>query len=81
MSFMFPDRQSVLVMLRLKQVIERTGLSRSTIYNRVDPKSLQYDPDFPKQVKLGSGAVRWVESELNAWLEKCVLLSRGGGEQ
>lgn len=78
---MFPDRQPVLVMLRLKQVIERTGLSRSTIYNRIDPKSMQYDPAFPKQIKLGNGAVAWVESEINTWLEKCILLSRGGSEQ
>lgn len=66
----------VLVMLRLKQVIERTGLSRSTIYGKLDSKSTQYDPHFPTQVPLGNGAVRWVDAEVNAWLEQCVNSSR-----
>lgn len=66
----------VLVMLRLKQVIERTGLSRSTIYGKLDSKSTQYDPNFPTQVSLGNGAVRWVDAEVNAWLEQCVNSSR-----
>ncbi|WP_256666328.1 MULTISPECIES: AlpA family transcriptional regulator [unclassified Pseudomonas] len=66
----------VLVMLRLKQVIERTGLSRSTIYGKLDSKSTQYDPNFPTQVPLGNGAVRWVDAEINAWLEQCVNSSR-----
>lgn len=67
---------SVLIMLRLKQVIERTGLSRSTIYGKLDSKSTQYDPSFPSQVSLGIGAVRWIDSEVNAWIEQCVTLSR-----
>ena len=66
----------VLVMLRLKQVIERTGLSRSTIYGKLDSKSKQYDPHFPTQVFLGDGAVRWIDAEVNAWLEQCVNSSR-----
>ena len=66
----------VLVMLRLKQVIERTGLSRSTIYGKLDSKSTQYDPNFPTQIPLGSSAVRWVDAEINAWLEQCVNSSR-----
>ncbi|GGY79904.1 helix-turn-helix transcriptional regulator [Marinobacter zhanjiangensis] len=62
--------------LRLKHVIERTGLSRSTIYRKLDPGSEQYDPSFPKQVRLGGGSVGWVESELNGWLEECVNSQR-----
>lgn len=74
---MSSQRRTILFILRLKQVRERTGLSRSTIYGKLDPRSTQYDPSFPRKIRLGSGAVGWVESELNDWLEKCVNSSRG----
>ena len=67
-----------LTILRLKHVMTRTGLSRSTIYAKLDPGAKQYDPSFPKQVRLGGGAVGWVETELNAWLENCIASSRAG---
>lgn len=73
---MLTQSPPALVMLRLKQVVERTGLSRSTIYGKLDTKSTQYDPNFPTQVPLGNGAVRWVDAEVNAWLEQCVNSSR-----
>jgi predicted DNA-binding transcriptional regulator AlpA len=59
---------------RLKQVIALTGLSRSTIYDRINPKSKRYDASFPKSIKLGSalqvGAVGWIESEIQAWIKQ-----------
>ncbi|EJO6531955.1 AlpA family phage regulatory protein, partial [Salmonella enterica subsp. enterica serovar Typhimurium] len=33
--------------LRLSTVIDKTGLSRSTIYDWINPKSPRYDPTFP----------------------------------
>lgn len=55
-------------MLRLKQVVDRTGLSKSNIYDRLNPKSSRYDPTFPRQFKLGVSAVGWLESDIEAWL-------------
>ena len=73
------QHQKILVMLRLKQVAERTGLSRSTIYSKLCLGSAHYDPTFPKQVRLGSGsAVRFIENEVNEWLEQCVITARSG---
>lgn len=60
--------------LRLKQLMDLTGLSRSAIYDRLDPKSRRYDASFPKQIKLGgstNSAVGWVESEILIWLDQC----------
>lgn len=62
------SRQHPLTLLRLPEVLKRTGLSRSTIYDKLDTKSPRYDPTFPKQRNLGTGSVGWVESEINAWL-------------
>lgn len=56
-------------MLRLKDVIARTGLSRSTIYDKINPKSRRYDSAFPKQVSLGVASVGWVESEITNWID------------
>jgi prophage regulatory protein len=49
--------------LRLPQVRERTGLSRSTIYK------LQESGDFPKSVALGPRSVAWVATEIDQWIE------------
>lgn len=60
--------------LRRNQVEERTGLSRSTIYQRVK------DGKFPKPINLGGPqAVGWIEEEVTAWIERQIKSSREGG--
>lgn len=49
--------------LRLKEVIKITGLSRSTIYLMIEKGK------FPRQIHLGARAVGWLESEVYEWLE------------
>ncbi|MBW0295865.1 AlpA family transcriptional regulator [Shewanella xiamenensis] len=49
-------------LIRIKDVIDTTGLARSTIYKYVD-KGI-----FPKAVKLSSRSVAWVESEVQEWI-------------
>lgn len=56
------------VILRRRQVEARTSLSRSAIYDRLDPNSPRYDATFPRQVKLGNSSVGWLESEVEMWL-------------
>lgn len=57
-----------ITMLRLPEVMARTGLSRATIYCKANPKDPRYDASFPKRVKLSANASGWVESEVNQWL-------------
>lgn len=47
-------------MLRLSEVIERVGLSRSSIYNMVR------DRRFPQPRQLGTHAVRWLDVEIDS---------------
>ncbi|EPB6712248.1 TPA: AlpA family phage regulatory protein [Escherichia coli] len=54
--------------LRLKDVMKKMGISRSTIYDWLNPKSPRYDETFPKQRQLGRQSVGWLESELNEWV-------------
>jgi prophage regulatory protein len=50
--------------LRLPQVVEATGETRSTIYKRIS------EGEFPKPVKLGAKSVGWVEDEIAAYNER-----------
>jgi len=58
--------------LRIKEVLKRVGLSRSTLYDRMNPASPRYDDSFPKRVKIGKWAVGWLESSINEWIESLV---------
>ena len=49
--------------LRLREVIEVTGLGRSTIYTKM------MDDAFPKSVKLGALAVGWIDDEVYGWIK------------
>jgi len=51
-----------LSILRRKQVEKRTGLSRSTIYLRIQ------EGTFPRPINLGARAVGWLENEIEKWL-------------
>ncbi|EPG41060.1 AlpA family phage regulatory protein [Acinetobacter junii] len=53
----------------IKAVIEITALSRSTIYEMMNPKSKYYDSTFPKPVRLTEIRVGWVAQEIYDWLE------------
>ena len=53
-------------LIKLKQVMDCTGLARSTVYK------FMADGQFPKPVKLGSKMVAWVESEVLAWIQERV---------
>ncbi len=58
--------------LKLTQVINLTGLSRSSIYQAIA------EGRFPKQISLGARSVAFVDTEIAAWMEACVAKSRGG---
>lgn len=53
----------VLRILRMKQLIERTCLSRATLYVLIAS-----DPTFPRKIKLTARTVGWLESEVDAWI-------------
>ncbi|MGQ5522664.1 helix-turn-helix transcriptional regulator [Chitinimonas sp. PSY-7] len=67
---------SVSIIIRRKEVEARTGLSRSAIYDKLDTKSPSYDATFPTQIRLGTGSVGWIESEVKAWIESRITASR-----
>ena len=56
--------------LRLPVVLDRTGLSRSTVYLRVNEGRL------PRPVSLGARAVGWIETEVEEWIARQIEVSR-----
>jgi prophage regulatory protein len=57
-------------LLRLPEVMERVGLRRSAIYQRMS------EGRFPKCRTLGPKCSVWVEAEINAWVQS-VIESKG----
>lgn len=66
-----PDNAARL--LRLPSVKYRTGLSKSEVYRRVQVGT------FPKPIKVGSRAVAWIESDIDAWIANCIDQGREQG--
>ncbi|HBP1793930.1 AlpA family transcriptional regulator [Pseudomonas aeruginosa] len=53
--------------LRMKTVIEITGLARSTVYKYVA------EGIFPKPISLGGRSVGWLESEVHSWIQSRIV--------
>ena len=62
--------------LRLNTVLERTGLTRSTLYRKIERG------EFPRQVKISDRCAGWRESAVAAWMRNPMFYSlddnRGG---
>lgn len=56
--------------MRMKGVVDLTGLSRSTIYQKIACNQ------FPKQIRLGARAVGWLHDEVIGWLDHQITVSR-----
>lgn len=48
--------------IRLKTVLNRTGLSRSTLYRKVA------EGTFPRQVPISINGAGWYESAIDRWI-------------
>jgi prophage regulatory protein len=51
--------------LRMKQLIERTSLSRATLY-----ALMSSDPTFPHKIKLTARSIGFLEIEIDEWITK-----------
>ena len=58
-------------LLRLPEVSNRVGLSRSPILSRVKAGT------FPQPIMLSRRATAWIESEVDQWIESQIKANRG----
>jgi prophage regulatory protein len=63
-----PDR-----ILRLPAVLERTGLSRSTLYRKIKAGT------FPKQIAISVRCAGWREIAVNDWLRNPMFYTASNG--
>ena len=59
-----PDR-----ILRLNTVLDRTGLSRATLYRKVQAGT------FPRQIRIATRCTGWRESAVNDWMRNPMFWS------
>jgi prophage regulatory protein len=55
--------------LRIGTVLQLTGLSRSTLYRKIQRG------EFPKQLKLSERCAGWRQSGVNAWMRNPMFYS------
>jgi prophage regulatory protein len=55
--------------LRIALAAKKAGIGLTQLYEKLNPKSRYYDPDFPVPVRLGGRSVGIYRHELEAWLE------------
>ncbi|WP_091193844.1 AlpA family transcriptional regulator [Formivibrio citricus] len=55
--------------IRLPELINKIGISRSSIYNKMNCNSKHHDSTFPLPKRLGPNTVAWLESEIEGWMQ------------
>lgn len=60
--------------LRLRTVLERAGLSRSTLYRKIARGT------FPLQVRISERCIGWRENDIQRWLSNPAQYSRAAGQ-
>jgi prophage regulatory protein len=56
--------------LRLPEVLRRTGLSRTALYEQIKNKA------FPKPIRIAKRSVAWTDEDVNRWCNDRIALSR-----
>lgn len=54
--------------LRMAELTTLLGISRSSVYEKLNPKSRYYDADFPKPIRLGAASVGWRSTSVDEWI-------------
>lgn len=58
-------------LIRFSEVQRRTGYSKAWLYR------LMSQQRFPAAIKIGSRSIAFIESEIDAWIDKRISESRG----
>ena len=61
--------------LRLNAVLDRTGLSRSTLYRKIDAGT------FPRQLKIAARCAGWRQSAVEEWMTNPFFYTVEGAER
>ena len=68
MSNVSAPKTQTLSILRMTELTAILGISRSSIYEKLNPKSRYYDAEFPRPVRLGAASVGWRSTAIDEWI-------------
>ncbi len=57
-------------LVKLRAVMDWTGLSRSTIY------AMMKSGDFPKSISIGARAIAWADNDIQSWVNSRISASK-----
>lgn len=57
--------------LRLNAVLDKTGLSRATLYRKIQ------DGTFPKQVAISARCAAWRQADIEEWMRNPMFYEAG----
>lgn len=72
-------QQALTTITRMNQAAKMLGLSKATIYGKLNPNDRRHDASFPRMVRLGANAVGFVTAELEDWIASRIA-ARDGAE-
>lgn len=55
-------------LIRLNEVCQLIGMSKATVWAKLNIDSPYYDKAFPKQIRISKRAVAWDKAEVMAWI-------------
>lgn len=56
--------------IRVKELLKILSISRSTLYDWINPKSSRYDESFPKPIKIGNTMTVWISTMIEDWMDE-----------
>jgi len=68
-------------LMKVEPVCAQLCISRSTLYEKYDPRSPRYDSTFPRPIKLGAAAIAWTSDSINLWVQSRIAASKVEGER
>jgi prophage regulatory protein len=61
--------------IRLKALTGVLAISRSSVYERLNPASKFYDPEFPKAIRLGARSIGFSENQVQTSIKPAPWLT------
>ncbi len=63
----------------MRVLLKMVSISRSMVYEKINPKSRYYDPSFPKPFNLEGRRNYWLLREVHAYIAKMASKRKTGG--
>ncbi|MFA6921973.1 MAG: AlpA family phage regulatory protein [Gallionella sp.] len=66
--------------LRPKTLIAYLKISKSALYEKINPRSPRFDESFPRPFKLGASATGFLKSSVDNWIQSRIEAASVAGK-